>query len=374
MTLKFSVVKTCPDFSARAGLLTTRRGTIETPVFMPVGTLGSVKTVSSRELEEMGVKIILGNAYHLYLRPGTKIIEQAGGLHAFIGWRGSILTDSGGFQVFSLSDNTTVNDNEVIFKSHLDGSTHHFTPEKAIKVQHSIDADIIMALDHCPPSSVSYEEAREATQRTIKWAERCRIAHMEREKEQALLGIVQGAVYSDLRRACAEQLVELDFPGYAIGGLSVGETKDVMYRVLEDTVPFLPETKPRYLMGVGSPDALIEGVARGIDMFDCVLPTRIARNGRVMVHGGYLTIRNASYTQDFSPLDPECDCYVCQNYSRAYIRHLLKCKEVLGIRLTTYHNLWFLSNLMVKIRKAILNGSFSEFRKNFWSKYQEVKL
>ena len=214
---------------------------------------------------------------------------------------------------------------------------------------------------------------REATQRTIKWAERCRIAHME-GKEQALLGIVQGAVYSDLRRACAEQLVELDFPGYAIGGLSVGETKDVMYRVLEDTVPFLPETKPRYLMGVGSPDALIEGVARGIDMFDCVLPTRIARNGRVMVHGGYLTIRNASYTQDFSPLDPECDCYVCQNYSRAYIRHLLKCKEVLGIRLTTYHNLWFLSNLMVKIRKAILNGSFSEFRKNFWSKYQEVKL
>lgn len=336
--------------------MTTPHGAVKTPVFMPVGTQGSVKGISPHELEELGASIILGNTYHLYLRPGVDVIREAGGLHAFTGWRRPILTDSGGFQVFSLSHLRKVEEEGVWFRSHLDGSAHFIGPEEAVRIQEALGSDIAMAFDECPPYPCEEEALRAAVERTIRWARRCREAH--RRSDQALFGIVQGGVDRALREACAEALIPLDFPGYAIGGLSVGEPKELMYEALEWTTAVLPTEKPRYLMGVGAPEDLLHGIARGVDMFDCVLPTRIARHGTVFTARGRLAVKNARYARDFTPLDPECDCYVCRHFTRAYIRHLLKANELLGFRLTTYHNLAFLLRLMKEARRRIESGEF----------------
>ena len=359
MSISYKVIKTCPETAARLGTLVTAHGTVETPAFMPVGTQGTVKAITVQELEEMDTAMILANSYHLYLRPGVEIIARAGGLHKFINWRGGILTDSGGFQIFSLGGLRTLDDAGVTFTSHIDGSTHYLTPERVTRIQNMLGSDIAMALDQCPPYPADYDAVKQAVERTSRWAWRCRQAHQHRY--QVLFAIVQGGVFEDLRRASAGELVRMDFPGYAVGGLSVGEPKELMYRALEKTVPLLPERKPRYLMGVGSPDALLEGVRRGIDLFDCVLPTRIARNGRVMTAGGYLTIRNAVYAADMAPLDGQCGCPVCRDYSRAYIRHLLNAGELLGMRLTTYHNLYFLARLMREIREAVREDRFNRY-------------
>lgn len=353
---------------ARRGRLVTARGEVETPVFMPVGTQATVKTMTPEELQEIGVGILLSNTYHLYLRPGTEIISRAGGLHAFMNWPRPILTDSGGFQVFSLGPLRKVTEEGVTFRSHIDGSTHFFSPEIAIEVQESLGSDIIMPLDQVVAYPASYEQAREAMERSVRWARRCLERH-RRTDQQALFGIVQGGVYSDLREQCCRNLLALDFPGYAIGGLSVGEPLETMCAMLDIITPLLPRDKPRYLMGVGSPDALLEGVRRGVDLFDCVLPTRIARNGRVMVADGYLTLRNAKYAQDLRPIDPSCGCYVCRHYSRAYLRHLLKAGEILGLRLTTYHNLFFLTNFMAEIRRAIGEKRLEQFAAAFWLRF-----
>lgn len=366
MSISFQVIARCG--AARAGEIKTERGIVKTPAFMPVGTQATVKGMTPEELKEMGVDIILSNTYHLYLRPGTEIIAQAGGLHSFMHWDGPILTDSGGFQVFSLSPLRRIDEEGVTFRSHHDGSTHFFSPEKAVEVQNILGSDIIMPLDHVVPYPCPYEETREAMERTIRWAERSKKAH-HYTNEQALFAIVQGGIYEDLREICAQELVKMDFPGYSIGGLSVGEPKEQMYHLLDVTVPHLPEERPRYLMGVGSADALIEGVRRGVDLFDCVLPTRIARNGRVMVSQGYLTLRNAEFARDFRPIDPQCSCYACRNYSRAYIRHLLKANEILGVRLTTYHNLYFLKRFMEKIRMTIIENTFPQFYNEFWEQF-----
>jgi len=369
MAITFKI--TSKDQRARAGELQTARGVIKTPSFMPVGTQATVKAMAPEELREIGVQILLSNAYHLYLRPGTSLIRQAGGLHRFMHWSRPILTDSGGFQVFSLSAQRKVAEEGVTFRSHLDGSTHVFTPEKAVTVQNDLGADIIMPLDHVVGYPASAAETREAMERTIRWARRCQEHHQNTEK-QALFAIVQGGTFAHLREECSRVLAAMDFPGYAIGGLSVGEPKAEMYRILDWTLPLLPENKPRYLMGVGSADALLEGVRRGVDLFDCVLPTRIARNGRVMVSWGYLTLRNARFAKDLRPIEPGCECYVCRHYSRAYIRHLLKANEILGLRLTTYHNLYFLQNLMAKIRQAILEKKLAQFYEEFRAGLQPV--
>ncbi len=302
------------------------------------------------------------------MRPGEDIVKEAGGLHSFMNWNRPILTDSGGFQVFSLSDLRDIKEEGVTFKSHIDGSKHFITPEKAIEIQNDLGADIIMAFDECIPYPCEFEYAKKSLERTTRWAKRCKDAHKNTEK-QALFGIVQGGIYKELREQSARELLELDFPGYAIGGLSVGEPAQDMYDMLECTVPLLPEDRPRYLMGVGSPDYLIEGAIRGIDMFDCVLPTRIGRNGTVLTSRGKIIIRDAKYARDFSPIDPECDCYACQNFSRAYIRHLLKAGEVLGIRLTTWHNLRFLLKLMENVRKAIMDDRLRDFRNEFFEAF-----
>jgi queuine tRNA-ribosyltransferase len=335
---------------------------------MPVGTQATVKGMAPYELKEIGAQIILSNTYHLYMRPGHKLVEKAGGLHKFMNWDRSILTDSGGFQVFSLSQLRDITEEGVTFKSHIDGSKHFISPEKAIEIENSLGADIIMSFDECTPYPADYTYAKNSMERTTRWAKRCKEAHKDTDM-QALFGIVQGSTYKDLRIQSARELTNIDFPGYSIGGLSVGEPKEVMYEMLEYTIPELPKDKPRYLMGVGSPDCLIEGAMRGIDMFDCVLPTRIARNGTVMTSQGKLVIRNASYQDEFIPMDPECDCYACRNFTRAYIRHLLKADEILGIRLTTIHNLRFLINLMEKIREAIKNDCLMDFRNKFFEKY-----
>ncbi len=367
LSVGFTVIKEDTATRARAGVLHTLRGDVPTPVFMPVGTQATVKALTPHEVRDLGGKLILSNTYHLYLRPGADLIAAAGGLHRFMGWEGPILTDSGGFQVFSLAPLTRVEDDGVWFRSHLDGSQHFFSPEKAVAVQEALGADIIMAFDQCPPYPCSYEEARQAQERTTRWAYRCREAH--RKKDQALFGIVQGGVYRDLREKSVRDLLALDFPGYAIGGLSVGEPKDLMYQVLDYTVPLLPGEKPRYLMGVGSPDCLLEGVARGIDMFDCVLPTRMARHGAVFTRRGILVVRNAAFARDFRPLEEGCDCYACRHFTRAYIRHLIKANEILGLRLTTLHNLRFIFRLMGEIRRAILEGRFAEFKEAFLSSW-----
>ena len=364
----FELIKQCPQTGARAGLLHTPHGIFKTPMFMPVGTQATVKSMSPAELRSIGAEIILSNTYHLFLRPGHDLVQEAGGLHGFMNWERGILTDSGGFQVFSLADLRKINEDGVKFRSHIDGSEQFLGPERATEVQMALGADIIMAFDECIPYPVEYDYAKNSMLRTTRWARRCLDAHTR--KDQALFGIVQGGMYKDLRAQSAKDLGEMDFPGYAIGGLSVGEPKDIMYDLLDHTAPLLPENKPRYLMGVGSPDCLVEGVLRGIDMFDCVLPTRIARNGTIMTRQGKVVVRNAEYARDFTPLDPECDCYACKNFTRAYVRHLFKAEEILGLRLTTIHNLHFLIKLMGEMREAILQDALSEFYTEFWRRYK----
>jgi queuine tRNA-ribosyltransferase len=366
--IRYEFIKTCKQTGARLGRVHTPHGSFDTPTFMPVGTLATVKTMSPEDLKEMGAGIILSNTYHLWLRPGNEIIREAGGLHKFMNWDRAILTDSGGFQVFSLSEFRKIEEEGVHFRNHMSGEKLFLSPEKAMEIQNDLGSDIMMAFDECPPFPATYEYMQKSVERTSRWAERCLNAH-GRPNDQGLFGIVQGGEYEELRKQSAKDLVSLDFPGYAIGGLSVGEPKDVMNRVLEFTTPLLPTNKPRYLMGVGSPDSLIDGAIRGIDMFDCVLPTRIARNGTLMTSTGRLVVKNAQFAKDFGPLDPDCDCYTCRNYSRAYIRHLIKCDETFGIRLTSYHNLYFLLRLMEKVRQAIREDRLGDFREEFFERY-----
>lgn len=366
--IRYELIKTCKQSGARLGRIHTPHGIIDTPIFMPVGTQATVKAMTPEELKEMDARIILSNTYHLYLRPGHRLIEKAGGLHRFMNWDRAILTDSGGFQVFSLGALRKIKEEGVYFNSHLDGSKHFIGPEEAIEIQNALGADIIMSFDECAPYPAEYDYVKQSLERTSRWAQRGKQAHRYPER-QALFGIVQGGMYKDLRYQSAMQLMEIDFPGYSIGGLSVGEPKEMMYEVLDYTVPLLPKDKPRYLMGVGSPDDLIEGVVRGIDMFDCVLPTRIARNGTAMTSEGKVVVRNASYQEDFTALDSNCDCYTCRNYSRAYIRHLVKANEILSSRLITTHNLHFLLDLMHKVRQAILEDRLLDFRREFFAQY-----
>ncbi|GMK38361.1 queuine tRNA-ribosyltransferase [Paenibacillus sp. CCS19] len=366
--VKYELIKVCKQSGARLGRVHTPHGVIETPTFMPVGTQATVKTMSPEELKSMDAQIILSNTYHLFIRPGHEIVRQAGGLHKFMNWDRPILTDSGGFQVFSLSNMRKITEEGVTFRSHLNGDKLFISPEVAMEIQNALGPDIMMAFDECPPYPADYEYVKNSLERTTRWAERCLKAHA-RPDDQALFAIIQGGMYADLRKQSAEQLTAMDFPGYAIGGLSVGESKPLMYEMLDVTVPLMPADKPRYLMGVGSPDALLEGSIRGIDMFDCVLPTRIARNGTTMTSEGRLVIRNAKFQDDFGPLDPNCDCYTCRNYSRAYIRHLIKADETFGIRLTTYHNLHFLIKLMKDVRQAIMDDRLLDFRDEFFAKY-----
>lgn len=354
--------------TARAGVLTTPHGVIDTPVFMPVGTQASVKSVSPDELEALGARIILGNTYHLYLRPGAELIEKFGGLHRFMGWNGAVLTDSGGFQVFSLSHNRKIDDDGVTFKSHIDGSTHRFTPESVMQTEEQLGADIIMVLDECTPYPSSHDYNRRALERTHAWAERCLRAHSR--KDQALFGIVQGGTYHDLREESARVLISLDFPGYGIGGLSVGESKEEMHANLEVTVPLLPESKPRYLMGVGSPEDLVECVARGVDMFDCVLPTRVARNGALLTRDGRLPIKSGRFALSDKPIEPDCDCYTCTHFTLGYLQHLFRAKELLAYRLNSIHNLRFMTRIVAEIRASILDGTFAEYREEFLARYQ----
>lgn len=368
MAVKYELLKVCKQTGARRGRLHTPHGTIETPIFMPVGTLATVKAMSPEELKEMDAQIILSNTYHLFLRPGHQIVEKAGGLHSFMNWDRPILTDSGGFQVFSLSNLRKIEEEGVHFRSHLSGAKLFIGPEVAMEIQNALGADIIMAFDECAPYPAEHEYVKRSLERTTRWLERCMNAH-KRPQDQALFGIVQGGMYRDLREQSAKEIVGFDLPGYAIGGLSVGEPKAIMDEVLEYTVPFLPESKPRYLMGVGSPDALIDGAIRGIDMFDCVLPTRIARNGTCMTSQGRLVIRNAKFKEDFTPLDPECDCYTCRNYTKAYIRHLFNADEIFGLRLTSYHNLHFLLRLMENVREAIMEDRLMDYRNEFFAQY-----
>lgn len=366
--VRYELIKTCKQSGARLGKLHTPHGTFDTPMFMPVGTQGTVKGISPEELKEMGAGVILSNTYHLYLRPGHELVKEAGGLHKFMNWDRGILTDSGGFQVFSLSKLRKITEEGVHFSSHLDGSKHFLSPERVMEIENALGADIIMAFDECTPYPSSYEYTKDSANRTARWAERCLESHKNTDK-QSLFGIVQGGMYADLRQMSARDIVSLGFDGYAIGGLSVGEPGPLMYEMLEATVPCLPDDKARYLMGVGSPDYLIEGSIRGIDMFDCVLPTRIGRNGTAMTSMGRVIVRDARYAKDFSPIDPECDCYACKNYTRAYIRHLVKAGEMFGLRLVTIHNIYFLLNLMKSIRQAIINDRLLDFKVEFFEKY-----
>lgn len=366
--IRYELIKTDKQTGARLGILHTPHGSYETPMFMPVGTLATVKTMSPEELKEIGAGVILSNTYHLWLRPGHEIVKEAGGLHKFMNWDQAILTDSGGFQVFSLSKFRKIEEEGVHFRNHLSGDKLFLSPEKSMEIQNALGSDIMMAFDECPPFDSDFEYMKKSVERTSRWAERCLKAH-SRPEEQGLFGIVQGGGYEELRKQSARDLVSLDFPGYAVGGLSVGEPKEEMNRMLEFTTPLLPANKPRYLMGVGSPDSLIDGAIRGIDMFDCVLPTRIARNGTVMTSTGRLVVKNAQYARDFRPLDEHCDCYACRNYSRAYIRHLIHTNEIFGFRLCTYHNLHFLIKLMEQVRQAIRDDRLGDFREEFFEQY-----
>ncbi|MDO5755381.1 MAG: tRNA guanosine(34) transglycosylase Tgt [Tissierellia bacterium] len=364
----FTIEKRSSEVSARTGRLKTFHGEIKTPVFMPVGTRATVKTMTPEELLDIDTQIILGNTYHLYLKPGDKLIKKAGGLHKFMHWDGPILTDSGGFQVFSLTDMRKITEDGVEFRSHIDGSKHFFTPEKSIEIQNNLGSDIIMAFDECAPYPASREYIENSMKRTLRWLKRCKDYH-QNTKEQMLFGIVQGGMYKDLREYSAKATVDMDLPGYAIGGLSVGEPREMMIEQLSHTTKFLPEDKPRYLMGVGTPDYLFEAVENGVDMADCVLPTRIARNGTAFISTGRLNVKNASHKEDFSPLDSECDCYVCKNYTRSYLRHLINVNEILGARLLTYHNLYFLIQMMKEIRLSIEEDRFLEYKDDFYKKF-----
>jgi len=366
----FRLIKTCPDSQARAGELVTPHGVVPTPVFLPVASQGTVKTLTPEEIKGMGITMVLANTYHLFLRPGIDVIAKMGGLHKFMGWGRAILTDSGGYQIFSLAPLRRVSDEGVVFRSHIDGSQHLITPELAIQFQEALGSDIIMVLDECPAYDDSLEKVTAAVNRTHQWAERCQKAQQRRD--QALYAIVQGGVFPELRHQSAEYLTSLDFPGYAIGGLSLGEPKRVTLGMIEGTVAWLPENKPRYLMGVGSPEDIIEGVAKGIDIFDSALPTRVARNGALFTRLGRVNIRNAAYRQMEWPIDPDCDCYTCRTFSAAYLHHLFNSQELLAYRLATIHNLTFISKLMDKIKSAILNGTFYSFKDEFLASYQST--
>jgi len=369
MNFSFDLIREDEGTNARVGVMHTPHGDVPTPVFAPVGTLATVKTMTPADLHELGATLILANTYHLYLRPGADLVARMGGLHRFMGWDGPLLTDSGGFQVFSLEGLRQITDEGVTFRSHIDGSTHTFTPELVIEAQEKLGADIIMAFDECPDPT-DYDYNVQALERTHRWAERCLAA--KTRDDQALFGIVQGGVFADLRRQSAEFLTSLDFEGYGIGGLSVGETKAEMHAMLEVLHPLLPRHKPRYLMGVGSPEDLFECVARGVDMFDCVLPTRIARNGAVLAHRGRLNLRNAQFADDPAPIEEDCTCYTCRTFSRAYLRHLIVAKEITGLRLATLHNLHFMLETMRRIRRSILDGTFAEYKAKFLASYQAV--
>ena len=365
--ITYELIKQCPHTGARAGRIHTPHGSFDTPIFMPVGTQASVKTLAPEELKEMGAGIILSNNYHLFLRPGSKLVKEAGGLHKFMNWDRAILTDSGGFQVFSLGDLRKISEEGVTFRSHIDGSKKFLSPEIATQSQMDLGADIIMAFDECVPYPADFKYTRESMELTLRWAQRCKDTMTN--PNQGLFGIVQGGMYKDLRIECANRLVDMDFPGYAVGGLSVGEPKELMYEMLDITLEHLPQNKARYLMGVGTPDCLVEGVMRGIDMFDCVYPTRVARNGTAMTWNGRLVIKNAQYEHDFHPIDEHCNCYSCRNYSRAYIRHLVRVNEIFGLRLLTIHNLHFLIDFMRQMRQSIMEDRFPEFYRKFTANF-----
>ena len=367
---RFETIKVCKQSGARIGKLYTPHGVIETPVFMPVGTQATVKSLSPEELKEVNSQIILSNTYHLFLRPGDEIVKKAGGLHKFMNWDRPILTDSGGFQVFSLSDLRKVTDDGVEFRSHLSGAKHYITPEKDMEIQENLGADIIMAFDECTTYGTDHKKSRKAMERTLEWLDRCYKYH--KNDNQALFPIVQGNFYKDLRLESLERTKPYVKHGIAIGGLSVGEPKEIMYEMLDALNPHLPKHVPTYLMGVGSPDCILEGVIRGIDMFDCVLPTRIARNGTAFTSKGKVVVRNGAYKEDFTPLDSECDCYCCKNYTKAYIRHLINAGEILGARLLSIHNIRFLTNLMEQIKEAIRNDRLLDFKEEFFKKYNEA--
>ena len=367
--ITYELVKKDERTGARAGIIHTPHGSFPTPIFMPVGTQASVKGVSPDELHDLGAGIILSNTYHLFLRPGMDLIREAGGLHKFMHWDGAILTDSGGFQVFSLGDLRKITEEGVTFRSHIDGSKKFLSPEVSMEVQMVLDSDIVMAFDECVPYPADYNYAKQSTERTIRWLQRCKEAMTA--PNQGLFGIVQGGMYKDLREWSARETTAMDLPGYAVGGLSVGEPKELMYEMLEYSTSLLPQDKPRYLMGVGTPDCLVEGVQRGIDMFDCVYPTRVARNGMAMTWTGRLVMKNAQFTHDHTVLEEGCGCYACRNgYTRAYIRHLVRANEILGLRLLSLHNLYFLQEFMRRMRQAILEDRFTEFRSDFFNHYQ----
>jgi queuine tRNA-ribosyltransferase len=365
----FSFDVQAEDGAARAGVMQTAHGPVDTPIFMPVGTKGSVKAMTPEDLsDEISAQIILGNTYHLYLRPGLDIIRKHGGLHEFMSWDGPILTDSGGYQVFSLQDLRTIKEDGVEFQDHIEGSSHLFTPERVVEIQETLGSDIMMAFDECPALPCSDEYMRDSLQRTTRWEERCLAARTR--TDCALFGILQGGTSPSFRRDHIEALCDLPFDGFAIGGLSVGEAKDKMYETVALSTPLMPADKPKYLMGVGKPDDLVESIARGIDMFDCVIPTRNARNGQCFTSTGVVKIRNAPYAEDLGPLDPNCGCHTCQNYTRAYLRHLYKSKEILSARLCTLHNLHYFVSLTRRARQAIIDGSFEEFRRDYYAQKQ----
>ena len=368
--MEFRLLHEDSSTKARTGMIFTPRGSFNTPVFMPVGTQGTVKAMSPEELREIGIKIILCNTYHLYLRPGWEVIKKLGGLHRFINWQYPILTDSGGYQIFSISSLQKTLEEGVMFRSHIDGTSHFLTPEKIIDIQLALDSDIMMVLDECCPYPVSYTSAKEALSKTINWAKRSRAYY---RGEKAVFGILQGGTFKELRKIAAEELIELDFDGYAIGGLSVGEPYDLRFEIISFTNQFLPRQKPRYLMGVGTPREILDGIEEGIDMFDCAMPTRIARTGTVFTWNGRVNIRNARYKDDESPLDPLCSCYTCRNYTRAYIRHLIWAREILGMRLTTYHNLYFLADLTQKARQAIERNEFKSFKNRVFENFKDFE-
>lgn len=369
MVVNYELVAEDRKTGARAGLLHTPHGVFKTPMFMPVGTQATVKTVTPEELEEMGAQIILSNTYHLFLRPGTELIHEAGELHRFMNWNKGILTDSGGFQVFSLGAMRKITEEGVYFRSFLDGSKQFLSPEISIRAQEDLGSDIAMAFDECIPYPADYEYARKSTERTTRWAKRCIKAYQRTDR--GIFGIIQGGMYKDLRKQSAMEISSLPFDGVAVGGLSVGEPHDLMYDILEETIQWMPKGKARYLMGVGTPDCLVEGVARGVDMFDCVFPTRVARNGMAMIHTGRMNMKNKQYERDFRPIEESCGCYTCRNYTRAYIRHLYKSEELLAFRLVTIHNLYFLLQFMRDMREAIVQGNFSEFREHFMEHYKQ---
>ena len=368
MPIQYTLLKKATDSKARRGQLQTKHGLVQTPMFMPVGTLATVKHISPEDLYRINSQVILSNTYHLWLRPGRDVVKQAGGLHKFMNYNGPILTDSGGFQVFSLGKIRTIVEEGVHFRNHLNGDKLFLTPEISIQTQNDLGADIIMSFDECPPFPATREYMKASCDRTLRWAKRGQDAH-QRPDDQALFGIVQGGEFTDLRHEHAKALVAMDFPGYSIGGTSVGESKPVMYKMIEDAIEYLPEDKPRYLMGVGSINGLFEGVIRGVDMFDCVLPTRIARHGAAMTSEGRVNIKNKKYEFDFSPLDKECDCETCTNYTKAYLRHLIRCDEGLGMRLLSIHNLRFLLKLMEDMRLAIEEDRLLELRDKVYAAY-----